>query len=263
MTRRLVSLPMYEIPAPARDRFLAALVDALRAHGFSPEIVEPDDLQAHWRSPDLLLSQTCGYPLVTALRERVRLVGVPLYDAPGCEGPSYRSALVVRADDPARTLDELKGRVGAFNARHSQSGANAFRASVAPLAQGAPFFASLIETGSHRASLDAVLEGRADVAAIDAVTLALRLDREPLLPIRTLALTPAAPALPFVTHAEAGENEAEALLAALRQTVAALGGTGCLEAHRLTGFERLPLSAYDVILEQERGAAALFYPELA
>ncbi len=259
----LVSLPMYDVPRAARERFLSVLTAHLKSRGFAPTVTEPADLMAHWRVPDLLLSQTCGYPMVTALRDHVRLVAVPHYDAPGCEGPFYRSAIVVRAEDAARGVEDLRGRVAAFNSDHSQSGYNALRATIAPLARGGRFFASLVETGSHRASIDAVLEGVADAAAIDAVTLALALDAEPTLPLRVLDLTPAAPALPFVTGAGASDAEVDALFEALRASVEEIGPDGTRDAHRLLRVERLDRAAFDVILAQEQTSRALGYPVLA
>lgn len=263
MTRRLVSLPMYAPPATAQALFRERLAARLAGAGFAPAFVEPADLHAHWRSPDLLLSQTCGYPLRATLGAHLRLVATPLYEAPGCEGPLYRSAIVVRAGDPASGLGDLRGRVAAFNARDSQSGFNALRAAIAPLAQGGRFLAGAIETGSHDASIAAVLEGRADLAAIDAVTLALRRDRAPDLALRTLAFTDPAPALPFVTAAAATDREVEALAGALQGAAEDLGRAGQLGALRLRGFERLPLSRYDVILDQEAGALRQGYPDLA
>ena len=63
--------------------------------------------------------------------------------------------------------------VAAVNAWDSNSGMNLFRAAIAPHADGAPFFASVILTGSHQASLAAVAAGGADLAAVDCVTFAL------------------------------------------------------------------------------------------
>lgn len=54
----------------------------------------------------LLLSQTCGYPLVTQLPE-VQTVGCFHYAAPGCEGRRYRSLLVVREADSHRMLGDF------------------------------------------------------------------------------------------------------------------------------------------------------------
>ncbi|MGG2305100.1 phosphate ABC transporter substrate-binding protein, partial [Salmonella enterica] len=73
-------------------------------------------LPAIWTAPDLLLAQTCGYPLTMDLREGVRLVATPLYDAPGCAGAWHRSAIVVRADDPAQALAACRGYRVAVNA---------------------------------------------------------------------------------------------------------------------------------------------------
>ncbi len=53
------------------------------------------DRDEQWRSPDLLLSQTCGYPLTHALAGRVDLVATPCYGVRGCEGADYRSLVVV------------------------------------------------------------------------------------------------------------------------------------------------------------------------
>ena len=98
----LASLPMYDLPeAEEATRTLwHGLAEHLRSTGI-PDV--PDtltrqpDVPAHWLSPDLLLSQTCGYPLTHALKGRVRLVATPCYDAPGCQGAEYCSIVVVPA----------------------------------------------------------------------------------------------------------------------------------------------------------------------
>src|SRR3546814_3772619 len=80
------------------------------------------DLAALWTAPDLLFSQTCGYPLTHALAGRVTLVATPIYDCPGCDGGRYRSEILVRADDAAGQPADLKGRRAAVNAAESKSG---------------------------------------------------------------------------------------------------------------------------------------------
>ena len=81
-----------------------------------------------WRAPDLLLSQTCGYPLVTALQSDVRVLAVPEFELPGCAGPSYCSAILV-PQEGARSLEDLRGTVaaiqpGAFAQRHERAAAH-------------------------------------------------------------------------------------------------------------------------------------------
>ena len=85
-----------------------------------------------WTDPRLLLAQTCGYPLVTTLKDRVAVLATPCYDAPGCTGPSYRSAVIVRASEHASGLSNMRGRICAMNGPESNSGMNLLRAAVAP-----------------------------------------------------------------------------------------------------------------------------------
>lgn len=175
----LVSYPMYAAAPGAVDGFWQGLRGHLLEAGFGDVeagLSQPDDLMAHWMAPDLLLSQTCGYPLTHALAGRVQLVGTPCYDAPGCAGPLYSSVFVVRAGDPARQLADLRGRRVAFNSRDSQSGANCLREAVSPLAEDGRFFSRAIESGAHRRSLRLVQDEDADIAAVDCVTYALASD---------------------------------------------------------------------------------------
>ncbi len=78
-----------------------------------------------------------------------------------------------RARDPRRALGEFRGTTAALNGWDSNTGMNLFRAAVAPIARGAPFFRAVVVTGSHEASVTAVAEGRADLASIDCVSFAL------------------------------------------------------------------------------------------
>lgn len=266
---RLASLPMYDAPADALAAFWVGLRGHMRREGLAdvPErLATPDPLRDHWLDPDLLLSQTCGYPLTTALAGRVRLVGTPCYGAEGCEGPTYRSLLVVRDDDPARALADLRGRRAAFNERGSQSGYNAPRALVAPLAEAGRFFGATVETGAHRRSLDFVRTGAADVAAVDCVTLALlrRDDPERVAGLRGLAWTAGGvPGLPLVTARDTSPDD----LARLRAAFAAACTDPALAAPRaallLTGFAVLPLDAYAACRAMEDAAGAANYPDLA
>ena len=126
------------------------------------------DLYELWLAPDLFIAQTCGFPLTHRLKDRVTLVATPVYTVDGCAGGSYHSVIVARQDSDVRSLDDVAGKVAAFNGYDSQSGWNALRHSL--IGKGAP--TRILETGGHRKSVAAVREGRADVAAIDCVTYA-------------------------------------------------------------------------------------------
>jgi ABC-type phosphate/phosphonate transport system substrate-binding protein len=252
----------------ANDAIWQVVATALRAagHGDIPDALDRTrTIDQLWQDPGLVLAQSCGYPLMKSLRDRVRLVATPCYRVPGCTGPSWGSALVVRADDAGPDLAAFRGRRCATNQPHSNTGMNLLRAAVAELAEGRPFFCSVAWTGSHRGSLTLVADGTADLAAIDAVTLAHLGRIEPDLVRRTriLGWTPATPGLPFVTAYDTDEATIEIMRQALDRIARAPGHAWIRDALLLDGFAEVPLADYDRVLALERRAIALGYPELA
>jgi ABC-type phosphate/phosphonate transport system substrate-binding protein len=261
---------MYDLPEleAANDALWASIAERLVAQGVEavPErLTRGGALEAIWTDPRLLLAQTCGYPLVASLGERVRVVATPRYGAQGCDGALYRSAIVVRAGDPARDVADLRGRRAAVNDLASNSGMNLFRAEIAPLANGPSFFAAVTITGAHAASVEAVAAGEADVAAIDCITWAQlqRLRPRTTTALRVLSWTTATPGLPLIAAATTDA----AVVAALRKALADVAVDPALAAVRaallLDGFETLPGGDYQAILALERDAIAQGYPTLA
>lgn len=266
----LVTLPMYDLPElrPATDAWWTGLAGHLRGHGVTgvPDtLTRGTDPHDAWLSPDLLLGQTCGYPLTHALAGRVQYVATPCYAAPGCDGPYYRSAVIVGADSGAGDLAALRGTVCAVNATDSQSGYNVLRRMVADVANGAPFFSDVLVTGGHRASVAAVADGRANVAAIDCVTLALLERAAPMERngVRILAWSAPAPDLPYITAAGADDGTVEALRRALRDAVAEESLREVRDALGLTDFVVLGDAAYDAVPAMEAEARRLGCPEIA
>ena len=266
----LAALPMYDLAElrSATDALWAAIAARLVQAGIEdvPASLSRDaDLDAVWTDPALLLAQTCGYPLVTTLRNRVTLVATPRYAAPGCDGAAYRSAIVVRAGDPATRLADLRGRRCAVNDFGSNSGMNLLRAAVAPLADGQPaFFAEIVVTGAHAASIEAVAGDAADVAAIDCVTWAQLRHHRPNVTaaLRVLAWTAPSPGLPLITSRHTSERTRHALLRALHEVAGDPALHDVRAALLLDGFEPLPLDAYEAVLELERDAATAGYSTL-
>ena len=250
---------MYDQAPDALLAFWVGLRGPLRG------LSSPSDLEAHWLSPATLLTQTCGYPLATALADRVRLVGTPRYAARGCRGSDYASLIVVRRGDAARTLADLRGRRAAVNGRHSQSGYNAFRALVAPLAHEGRFFAEVIETGGHARSLRLIREDQADVASIDCVTHAMMARSAPQLVegLRVLCLSDPAPGLPLIT----ARATTEADLARLRSAFAAACADPRLASARrvllLDGLDVRPVADYGRCTLMEESAKRLGYLDIA
>ena len=214
--------------------------------------------------PQVLFSQTCGYPLETIFRGQAIRLGTPCYDAPGCDGPTHCGLFVVPAGSPARDLRDLKGGVFLLNNRHSNSGMNLPRRALAEIAGGCPFFARVIETGSQPGNLDRIAGGEGDVTAVDCVTYAFWRQYRPEAAKRTriLAQTPPSPAIPFVTSAATPAATVEILRGALRDLVQNPRYAAACGALRLTGIADVPDAAYRGLLDHEREAAALDYPVL-
>lgn len=226
--------------AAANDRLWALIRDGLRARG----VAAPDRLtrgegaywQA-WQSPALVLSQTCGYPYRALLHDKVSLIATPDYGLPDCPPGHYVSVFVARNDDP-RTLPEFRAARFAYNEPLSQSGWAAPQNHAATM--GFHFQPSL-ETGGHRLSARAVAEGRADIAALDALTWVLMSRWEPFAArLREVARTAPTPALPFIAARTA---DIAATRAALTEAVAALS-TEDRDALRLRGVVQIAPERY-------------------
>jgi ABC-type phosphate/phosphonate transport system substrate-binding protein len=237
----VATLPMYDWPevAWAHDALWKAIAARLNAAGISaPAELDRTRLSdSVWHDPGLVLAQTCGYPFSTRLRGIVRLVGTPMYDVSGCRGARYSSAIVVRAGEPAVRLADLAEPRFAYNSADSLSGYLALRSVVKNA--GLPYRRDdWIQTGSHRASVLAVAEGLASVAAIDAVcwSLALRFEREATSKLRVLAMTRLRPGLPYVTAVERNDSDVRAIQAAISETLRDPSTATARRELRITGL---------------------------
>ncbi|MCY4609130.1 MAG: PhnD/SsuA/transferrin family substrate-binding protein [bacterium] len=265
----LASLPMYDLEPlrDATDAWWRALAQAFRERGLEnvPVRLDRADRHDHWSSRDLLLSQTCGWPLVNAFAGRLRLLATPRYDVPCCQGSDYCSLILVRHTSRVAELDDLRGLRAAINGADSHSGYNALRATIAPLASAGTFFGDVLVSGSHQGSLAMVAQGTADVCAVDCVSFALMQETMPDATegVRVLATTRCAPALPYVTAAQRGDDEVEALREGLLAAASDPRLDDVRRRLRLKGFAILPLEAYDRISAFVAMARDCGYPEVA
>lgn len=238
----IASLMMYHRPelSAAHDRWWQGIRDRLRR----ASIDAPDELSRDaeefpvWRHPGLVLGQTCGMPFRLWLHPHVTLVGTPDYGLHGCAPGYYRSALVVRADDPGGDVAEFKTARFAYNQGFSQSG---FAAAYWHTRPHGFFFERRLQTGSHLASARAVAEGRADIAAIDAVTWRNAQAFDPFTEgLRVLDWTVPTPGLPFIT---ADGGKVDAVFDAVQGAIEGL----CAEDAAALGVKdlvRIPKDAY-------------------
>jgi ABC-type phosphate/phosphonate transport system substrate-binding protein len=115
-------------------------------------------------------------------------------------------------------IDQLQSTRFAFNSLDSRSGYLGLKADLEARGAGVSIFSELVETGGHRASIKAVAEGRADVAAIDCKTWHLAKIYEPAArELVVVGWTSMRLGLPFIT----ARGTSDATLAALREGLAA------------------------------------------
>jgi phosphonate transport system substrate-binding protein len=146
----------------------------------------------------------CGLPYARLRADGVEVepIAAPVVAGERYQGrPVYFSDVVVRSDDDAASLADLRHRTFALNERASWSGFGAVEAGFK--SKNLPFPDQSIFTGSHANSIEAVRSGAADAAAIDSHLLDLLLLDAPTLiadlrvatsigpwPIQPLAATP-------------------------------------------------------------------------
>ncbi|KQM60124.1 phosphate ABC transporter substrate-binding protein [Sphingomonas sp. Leaf16] len=257
---------MYDHPAQraANDALWAAVAHDLHAQGIdAPARLDRDrPVEAIWRDPALLLAQACGFPLVADPDLDLRVIAVPSYAVTDCAPGRHCSRIVVRAEHGAGSLADLRGSVAAINAPLSNTGANLLRASVAPLAKGQAFFDGIIVTGSHRDSVRAVAAGRADVAAIDAVTFAAieRFEPGAVAGLRSIGTTRSTPALPLVTARATPPAVCEALGSALAAALRDPALSAAREALFLADILPGDSDRYHEVRDIRREAATTLWP---
>lgn len=252
MHERVASLPMYDFPecVAATEAWWAGLARYFVDAGIvdpPAALTRPGEGAAFWLRPDMLFSQACGYPLITALAGEVTLLATPAYDAAGCEGADYRSVIVVREKSPWASFSDLRGRNCAINGRQSWSGYHALRLMIVKeVSERTDRFCLAVISGSHAASVKAVVDGRADFAAIDCVTHAIlaRYRPEALAGTRVLVMTPAMPGLPLIAGKAASPRDVEAMRDGLKAAMTDPGLADAREALGIIGMQFLPLSDY-------------------
>jgi ABC-type phosphate/phosphonate transport system substrate-binding protein len=264
------SLPMYNLPEmrPVNAAFWEALRGLLVEAGLPdvPEALSFDRPPVPERiGPEILFSQTCGYPLETVFSGQAIRLGTPCYVAPGCDGPTHRAFFIVPAASSVKDLADLKGSRYLLNSPVSNSGMNLPRRSLAEMAGGGRLFIAVIETGGHPASLDRLLRGDGDVAAIDCVTYAFwrRYRPDAAARVRIIGETPRSPAIPFVTSIATRPAVVQSLRTALRVLMHDARYENVRSGLLLTDIVDLPDTTYRGLLDYEREARELGYPVVA
>ena len=203
--------------------------DALWAStGLGGELDRTKGVEEIWRHESLLVSQACGLDLF--LNDApIEPFAVPVFDL--ASAPKHYFSFIV---------GDVNGSRAAVNSLSSRSGYSALLTVCEPEEE-------LLVTGSHLASLAALREGRADVAAIDAVTWGIveRTAPELLRGIEVVARSSEALAPPYVTRR--GKDTSELLG---RLSAAVQSSPDASRQLGLVGVEPVGREDYRPILEE-------------
>ncbi|MEH6475621.1 MAG: PhnD/SsuA/transferrin family substrate-binding protein [Sneathiella sp.] len=257
-----VSLPMYDWPELKNytDAFHSLLQDSFGQRGFhAPHTLERTRPEREiWQDQHLLMSQTCGLPYVSFLKDEVSLIGTPAYDI-NCGAGSYFSVIVVHQSSDINTLEDLKGLKFAYNDSNSQSGYAALLHTLSDQENAAEHFTSHMQSGGHRQSVQAVAEGLADFAAIDAISWKLAMRHEKTAArLRVIATTAPTPGLPYIT-CRRPDIETDKLHMAVIDAMMTLDET-TRDALLLTGLSKTRPNDYHVIEKRLRRVQEKFGP---
>jgi ABC-type phosphate/phosphonate transport system substrate-binding protein len=262
MSDHIAQLPMYDWPEVriATDTLWAEIHTALQKRGIaSPDTLDREEAtETAWLSPRLLLSQTCGLPLVQDLCDQVAVLGRFTYQGLSATG-DYHSVIVVRQSESIDNPEALRGQRAAINHEDSYSGCLTLKRWAGRLTGETTFFASVIATGSHRDSVCAVANDLADTAAIDHVSWRLAKRVEPAAQsLKVVVKTDDRPGLPLITRTGHDTKTLASFRSALDEAVTTLDPVS-RSVLGITGFVPAHVHDYDVIDDdlQQFGATAL------
>lgn len=112
----------------------------------------------------------------------IELLVAPIVQGTRYHGkPLYYSDVIVRSDSLYHSFDTLQGCRWAYNEEASHSGYNVVYYSLLERGLTFDYFGAMLKTGSHLASLQAVLSGKVDATAIDSHVLDVWLKQQPTL----------------------------------------------------------------------------------
>jgi ABC-type phosphate/phosphonate transport system substrate-binding protein len=221
-----------------------------------------------WARDDMACVFMCGYPWALS-GARPALLAAPVPSPARYGGrPEYVSDFIVGADSPYHTLEDAFGKTIAFSTEHSHSGYNAARHHLQRYV--GPGRSSLFSRVAgpyirQRRVIEAVLQGEADVAAIDgyACDLLRRHDPDLAARLRVVATTSPAPSPPLVASASVPAEIRARIRETLLQAHTDPAMASTLDDLLLTRFAPVDSKDFDLFLTWQHDAERAGYPKLA
>ena len=173
-------MPMYDFPelAPFTARLLSRVVNEVASLGEDVVVSTPDSsmhhqLVEHWESDSTYLSQSCGLPFVEQLHRVADVIGTIRWTGISDARGWYRTVIVVRADHPARTIEQLEGARPVISNTQSLSGWCSLGWALAQVTDSPDFVQPFRIGERHTGSLQLLQDNEADVASIDPATFSI------------------------------------------------------------------------------------------
>ncbi len=205
----------------------------------------------------------CGLPYVhkADLAENsmeLLAVPIPVGERYGSR-PVYFSDVVVRRDSTCQSFRDLRGATWAYNEPRSHSGFNVVRAHLYDLGEVDSFFAAAVEAGAHSNSLQLILSGAVDGAAIDSTVLDwLGSQRNDLADeIRVIETIGPSPIPPWVISKKLPDSCRSEIRQTLLDLHVSASGQAILESAQIARFVCADDRDYDPIRRMARNAAAV------
>lgn len=186
-------------------------------------------------------------PFIDARRAGASLLAVPVFSG----GATCRSLLVVRNNDPARSVEDLRGSSFAFADPMSFTGRIYPETLVRSLSDGGVFFGRTVFTHAHSDSLAMVADSRVRATSVEDIVFEYLKQHYPerVAGLRVLHASPLFPGPPFVGRPGLPNEIKVALQKTLLEMDQDPEGRSVLHALGFTRLATLPESAYDEVAE--------------
>lgn len=231
--------------------------------GTEAEVVVGESLDQFMQG-DLDAGFICGLPYVE-LAPAVELLAAPVLVGKRYGGRAiYYSDVIVHADSPYRSFDELRGRSWSYNEPMSHSGYNVVRYHLIELGETSGFFGRVVAAGWHQTSIQWVADGKVDASAVDTHVLDVEFKNNPQLASQLRVIDTLGPSTiqPVVAAAQLPADlkvELRQILLSMaddRQVVSALG------RGLIARFAPVSDSDYDEIRKMNEAAWAASFVEI-
>lgn len=189
------------IQAPNQEFIIAKVCDFVAAKlDLETEFVNNIPWEERARRLDsgqIEVAWICGLPYIERVDgsdPSLELLAAPVMAAARYQNqPVYFSDVIVRRESVFDHFEDLHGARWAYNEPHSHSGYNITRWTLARLGAYQGFFGEAIQAGSHQRSIEMVLQGEIDAAAIDSTVLEIEQEHRPELMTKLRIITALGP----------------------------------------------------------------------